>query len=130
MGVSWGNGQQVSSKKWINQWADENGKNIYIMPNSSGTQVGFSGTIDEILANMDEFHNAVETKIKEYESKDSLNWYEQQELQGFKKLKSEILETKSELLSSDEYKTNKTIYDTAVENLILTDDKYSEYYEK
>lgn len=130
LGVSWGNGQQVSSKKWINQWADENGKNIYIMPNSSGTQVGFSGTIDEILANMDEFHNAVETKIKEYESKDSLNWYEQQELQGFKKLKSEILETKSELLSSDEYKTNKTIYDTAVENLILTDDKYSEYYEK
>ena len=130
LGVNWGSGQQVSSKKWINQWADENGKNIYIMPNSSGTQVGFSGTIDEILANMDEFHNAVETKIKEYESKDSLNWYEQQELQGFKKLKSEILETKSELLSSDEYKTNKTIYDTAVENLILTDDKYSEYYEK
>ena len=130
LGVNWGSGQQVSSKKWINQWADENGKNIYIMPNSSGTQVGFSGTIDEILATMDEFHNAVETKIKEYESKDSLNWYEQQELQGFKELKSEILERKSELLSSDEYKTNKTIYDTAVENLILTDDKYSEYYEK
>ena len=128
--VNWGNGQQVSSKKWINQWADENGKNIHIMPNSSDTQVEFQGTVDEILANMDELHNAVETKIKEYESKDSLNWYEQQELQGFKELKSEILETKSELLSSDKYKTNKTIYDTAVENLILTDDKYSEYYEK
>lgn len=130
LGVTWGYNEQLSAKKWINQWGNDNGKDIHIMPNSNGTQVEFYGTVDEILANMDELHTAVENKIKEYESKDSLNWYEQQELQGFKKLKSEILETKSELLSSDDYKTNKTIYDTAVENLIFTDDKYSEYYEK
>ena len=130
IGVAWGHGQQISAKKWINQWANDNGENIYISPNSNGTQVGFKGNIDTILANMDDLHNAIENKIKEYESKENLNWYEQQELQGFKELKIQILETKSELLNSDEYKNNKTIYDTAVENLILANDKYSQYYEE
>lgn len=94
----------------------------------------FTGTKDEIVAQYDDLRDKIQRYIDEHPISPSDDSREADWGRKTKKYLNDYLDNLSEarnkIVNDENYESNKKIYDTAVESIIMTSNKYVEYYTK
>ena len=102
--------------------------------NKGNGETYFSGTKDEIVAQYDDLRDKIQQYIDEHPINPNDNSREAdwgRRTQGYlNDYLDNLSRARNEILNDENYDANKQIYDTAVESLIMTSNKYSEYYDK
>lgn len=94
----------------------------------------FNGTKDEIIAQYDDLRDKIQKYIDDHpispnDNSREANW-ERNTQKYLNDYLDNLSEARNQIVNDENYDSNKQIYDTAVESLIMTSNKYSEYYEK
>lgn len=102
--------------------------------NKGNGETYFNGTKDEIIAQYDDLRDKIQKYIDEHpiapnDNSREANWG--RKTQGYlNEYLDNLSEARNQIVNDENYDSNRQIYDTAVESLIMTSNKYSEYYEK
>ena len=102
--------------------------------NKGNGETYFNGTKDEIIAQYDDLRDKIQKYIYEHpiapnDNSREANWG--RKTQGYlNEYLDNLSEARNQIVNDENYDSNRQIYDTAVESLIMTSNKYSEYYEK
>ena len=102
--------------------------------NKGNGETYFNGTKDEIIAQYDDLRDKIQKYIYEHpiapnDNSREANWG--RKIQGYlNEYLDNLSEARNQIVNDENYDSNRQIYDTAVESLIMTSNKYSEYYEK
>lgn len=102
--------------------------------NGSDNRAYFTGTKDEIIAQYDDLRDKIQKYIDENpidpnDNSDNAK-FGRRTLQYLNEFLDNLSEARNQIVNDENYDDYKKIYDTAIESVVLTSNKYSEYYEK